>query len=527
MKSILGSRLALSVVALLGIGVLAMQCSAGEFVTVRDAKFIDIEGRQVLLHGINVINKNKAEGYVPWQTREDFARLRDWGMNCVRLGILWDGIEPEPGHYDEAYLKQIDARVQWAGDAGLYVMLDMHQDLFSVLYSDGAPEWATLTDGKPHTHGEGVWSDAYFTSPAVQAAFDNFWANTPGPDGVGIQDRFALAWQVVAKRYADNPAVLGYDLFNEPNPGSKSPEAQMAMVVAFARLLRDKVGEQAPSELEIISQWMKPDGRAALMRYLDDTDMYTKVIDAVEPIYAAFETSQLMPMYQRVAEAIRAVDANHILFLETSMAANMGVRSAIEPVVGRDGQRDPRQAYAPHGYDLVVDTPYQTQASHDRIALIFQRHAETATRLGMPTLVGEWGAYGGANADILPAAWAVVRQFEKHLASETYWEYGHYAVDAAYKDVLARPLPLEVAGTLVSYKRDETGVFTCVWHEDPDVTAPTRVFLPGDYDRQHLEVTPAAADVHVDVMDSTSNTAFVLIPPTGERGERRLTVSMK
>ena len=53
----------------------------------------------------------------------------------------------------------------------------MHQDLYSVLYADGAPKWATLTEGKPHKTGD-IWSEAYMLSEAVQNAFDNFWANT-------------------------------------------------------------------------------------------------------------------------------------------------------------------------------------------------------------------------------------------------------------------------------------------------------------------------------------------------------------
>jgi endoglycosylceramidase len=60
----------------------------------------------------------------------------------------------------------------------------------------------------------------YFTMPALQHAFDHFWANSPGPGGVGLQDRFAAAWRHLAQRFAGNRAVLGYDIFNEPFPGT-------------------------------------------------------------------------------------------------------------------------------------------------------------------------------------------------------------------------------------------------------------------------------------------------------------------
>src|SRR5204862_536860 len=152
--------------------------------------------------------------------------------------------------------------------------LDMHQDLFSVLFSDGAPAWATLTDGNGKGQQGGIWSDAYFTNPAVQAAFDNFWANKPAPDGVGLQDHFAHAWRHLAERYAGEPTVIGYDLFNEPNMGSRSPEAQLTMGVVFARLLHDKHGDNAPDMLRLMEQWSMTQGRSKLMEELKDMAIY-------------------------------------------------------------------------------------------------------------------------------------------------------------------------------------------------------------------------------------------------------------
>jgi len=76
----------------------------------------------------------------------------------------------------------------------------MHQDLYSVKYSDGAPPWATLDEGRPHQPGA-VWSDAYYTSEAVQTALDHFWANRPAADGVGLQDHYARVWRHVARRF--------------------------------------------------------------------------------------------------------------------------------------------------------------------------------------------------------------------------------------------------------------------------------------------------------------------------------------
>src|SRR2546429_572799 len=60
----------------------------------------------------------------------------------------------------------------------------------------------------------------YLVQPAVNRAFDNFWANAAGPGGVGTGDRYAAAWQHVGSRFASDDGILGYDLLNEPWPGS-------------------------------------------------------------------------------------------------------------------------------------------------------------------------------------------------------------------------------------------------------------------------------------------------------------------
>ena len=178
------------------------------FVRVAGTRFLDSAGKPVIFHGINVVQKSKEQGYVGNLSATDFARIRKWGMNCIRLGIFWDGLEPEPGHIDEAYLERIARMVGWARAEGLFVLLDMHQDLYSVKFSDGAPAWAVLDEGKPHTTGA-VWSDAYYVSEAVQTALDHFWANSPARDGVGLQDHYARVWRRVAERFAQEPSRPG------------------------------------------------------------------------------------------------------------------------------------------------------------------------------------------------------------------------------------------------------------------------------------------------------------------------------
>lgn len=495
-----------------------------QFITTSGKAFIDPQGRQLILHGINVVNKNPAVNYLGDEGPADFAAMRSWGFNCIRLGIIWDGLEPEPGVYDENYLAGIDKRIQWAQENDLYVILDMHQDLYSVLFSDGAPEWATITDGHTFEKGHAVWSDAYFTSPAVQTAWDHFWANSPAPDGIGLQDHYAAAWQHVAKRYAENPAVIGFDLMNEPFPGSEAQQIFPAMLTKGAELLQKLPGFGSPSMEELAYKWSTHDGRFELLKVLEDTTLYRQVVDAPAPIYQQFDREKLMPMYNRVARAIRQVDKNHILFLGTTLGSNMGVYSAIEPVTNEAGERDPLQAYAPHGYDLVTDTKYVASPNYDRIRFIFNRHRQTAERLNMPVVVGEWGAYGRYKGT-LPAALNVVAQFETFHFSDTYWDHDKGMESYDHFPALSRPVPLRLAGSLQEYHYDaEARAFSCTWAENQNLRAPSVIYLPVTNDLEpDIKLKPPGRIRKKRIGEGL----FIEIETLNKRLDRELRVSLK
>ncbi|MCC6144681.1 MAG: cellulase family glycosylhydrolase, partial [Candidatus Hydrogenedentes bacterium] len=255
-------------------------------------------------------------------------------------------------------------------------------------------------------------------------------------------------------------------------------------------------------------------------------EIYRAVLDAQTAANQAFEREKLQPMYQRVANAIREADTKHILFMEPSYHCNAGVPCALEPLVLKDGSRDPQQALASHGYDIVVDTPDQAKASGDRIALIFERHGETAARAGLPLLIGEWGAYGGGGAELLPVARMVTRQFEQLLCGDTYWEFGKNIDKTGTFPALQRPIPIALAGTLISYEHDAAnGTFTCRWRESANITAPTRIYLP-----QPMGSTPSAMVLAPEgegftVEDAIpgSRNSVVVIPVSGAEEDRTFT----
>lgn len=170
---------------------------------------------------------------------DDFAQMRALGFNVIRLVLNWSQLEPTAGTYSTTYLNRVAQVVGWAGQQGIYVILDMHQDQYSRFIvpakkgtapsgctpsggGDGAPAWAVQDDGKAACAMFGIDE----LNPAESAAFSNFWQNATvaGPQGqspgAGLQDHYIGGLAALARRFQGNAGVLGYELMNEPQPGS-------------------------------------------------------------------------------------------------------------------------------------------------------------------------------------------------------------------------------------------------------------------------------------------------------------------
>ena len=204
------------VLALL-VGVLLLApATAGAQISHDGRWFTDSQGRTLILHGVNMVSKRPP--YAPDATgfgADDARFLAANGFNTVRLGVIYAAVEPQPGVYDDAYLDRIARTVDELGKQGIAVLLDFHQDLYNERFEgEGWPDWAVIDDGLPAEPKNGFPRN-YVGMPALNVAYDHFWNNTNG-----LQDHYAAAWAHVAQRFAGNPAILGYDLMNEPWPGN-------------------------------------------------------------------------------------------------------------------------------------------------------------------------------------------------------------------------------------------------------------------------------------------------------------------
>lgn len=472
--------------------------------------FVDKHGRHVILHGVNMVCKDSQTGYIGNWNEQDFRNLKKWGMNVVRFGVIWDGLEPNPGIYGDAYIEKLRELIQLANTYDLMIVLDMHQDLFSERFGDGAPAWATITDGETYEHGE-VWSDAYLFNKAVQTSFDHFWHNTPGPTGMGIQDHYIQAWKHLVKKLHNEPNVIGYDMMNEPFIGRDVDQVTEAMFGTFAKLYEQYYGKIDIDQL--FASWHEPEQKHEFLSFLNDLNIFKQIVDAPTPILQPFEANILSQFFQNIATEIRKIDKHGILFLETNYFSNLGTESMIQPLKDDNGRQDKQQAYAPHAYDIVTDTELDKLASHDRLSFIFERHEKTRERLKIPMLIGEWGAYYNSD-DTGHVSLYIQRLMERLLCSDTYWDYTPNMHESTSFYGIHRGYPMTVAGDLLYYHYERAvETFHMKWIEKEGNDKPTIVYLPNINQLKDKDVTlhPIGSTYSVHEIED-SQAGFIKIP---------------
>ena len=106
-------------------------------------------------------------------------------------------------------------------------------------------------------------------SPAVQRAFDNFWADKPAPDGIGLQEHYINMWKHIASRFARNKAVLGYDIMNEPFNGSQAGQVMIQILTSYAKLYAEETGKVL-SQDELIQIWSDQQKRFEALARMQD-----------------------------------------------------------------------------------------------------------------------------------------------------------------------------------------------------------------------------------------------------------------
>jgi len=113
-------------------------------------------------------------------TRDDIALLHRAGFNAIRVPLHYNLLETD----DAEGFKLLDRLIAWSRAENLYVILDLH-------VAPGGQTGANIDDSAGYP-----W---LYKSPQEQ-------------------ERLIAIWRRLAAHYRDEPAVLGYDLLNEPIP---------------------------------------------------------------------------------------------------------------------------------------------------------------------------------------------------------------------------------------------------------------------------------------------------------------------
>lgn len=164
------------------ITVSAKSYSAEDFVHAKGSKIIGTDGEELHIKGMALGNNVWSNPSVPDYSHHDestYKELSELGFNSVRFYINYGLFESDdnPYHYKSTGFKWLDKNIRWAKKYGIGIIINMH-----------------YPQGKYQSNGEGL----------------ELWTNK------SYQNRLAALWKSIARRYANEPAVWGYGLINEP-----------------------------------------------------------------------------------------------------------------------------------------------------------------------------------------------------------------------------------------------------------------------------------------------------------------------
>ena len=154
---------------------------------------------------------------VQWQPEElrgDFGAMKALGFNTVRIDLFWAWFEPYPGQYNPKAFEQLDEFVHLAHEFEIY--------LHPCMFIGGETGYYDI----PYRHGRHPHAD---------------------PDMLRLQTDHA---RQIASRYKDEPAILAWDLTDEPPFWIvRAPHTTDAMAINWTRLVAGAVRRADPRHL--------------------------------------------------------------------------------------------------------------------------------------------------------------------------------------------------------------------------------------------------------------------------------------
>ncbi|MDR3546672.1 MAG: cellulase family glycosylhydrolase [Candidatus Pacebacteria bacterium] len=455
-------------------------------------QFVVGSNKAILFHGVNAVYKSppwlpKTDGWdaITSLCQKDIDDLASWGVNIVRLGIMWPGVRPSEGYIDKDYLKRVENLVNALAAKGIYTQLDLHQDLLSRYFcGEGIPDYLIkkmMSSEKPSDFPRPIMSkfdvDAsgypplkvcrtaavfsiLYLSEAVNLAFEKLLTK-----GTEINREFNGFWEDVATYFSNNPNVMGYDLINEPFGGNM---------------------------------------------FTDPNSFFPGVSDR----------KYLTPIYEQLRDTIRKVDSNHIIFFEPA-STSLGLHAGFSSVPGGDAELT-KSALSYHTY-----CPLVTKSGVPRFQFfcdifesigMYTRNA-MMKKIGCAGLITEMGAVDESDAGLEELDRAM-NLADQALHGWIYWSYkdfndlttvnedmteGFYYKDGTSQKkkvrLIARPYARTIAGVPVrmSFERD-TAKFVLEFVTSSGVsTRDTEIYVNKEqtYDNKVPKVTVSGATYNI------------------------------
>ena len=151
-----------------------------DFIRTKGTKFVNGNGEELVIKSMGFWNGNPASATQATNFNEDtYKTLSGIGFNAVRFYFganIFENVSDGAITYKENAFEWLDQHIAWAKKHNMKIILNMH-----------------------HTPGATT-----IGAPGLFTSTEN-------------QDRFVALWKTIAKRYANEPVILGYDLVNEPN----------------------------------------------------------------------------------------------------------------------------------------------------------------------------------------------------------------------------------------------------------------------------------------------------------------------
>lgn len=278
--------------------------------------------------------------------------LRDHGFNTIRVFLTFDAFHREPGVISDDGAAKFGELLHLCRARGIRV----------------------IPSGPDHWEGTPAWRQGgdVFADEKILAA-DEKW------------------WSALAMRFRDEPAILAWDLYNEPSIRWDTP----AMRMKWNEWLRREYG----SEAKIAASWTTTPDHVGRFGSIEVPPAQAAMNDQRLFDFQRFRQAIADEWTRRLASAIRGTDPNHLVTIGYIQWVSATLQTpGVQHHAGFDIRSNARLLdfvtihFYPLGTPPIAAGPGGIRANAvDLENLLYE------CSVGKPVMIGEFGWYGGGD----------------------------------------------------------------------------------------------------------------------------------